>query len=376
MNRSFDVWEARTRLALAGLGIGYQTADPLIEDAKLHWEGSGQDPWQALGDPESFAATVRSEAPVEVRVAIDSDASTPLEYASQATFVIAALSIPIMIFVAFAERTLTFGLSQAGLTGFALIALTACICAIAPDAVRKAGRPELANWVFLPVVVLITAAAVALTNLDRDVVVRVPVVALLALAGFLIWLTTRPDPVDAPATPTVPPEYPSPEPVNAAPTVPGEHPSPESGTPRTGDAEQWFSQLHGLLIGRYDLPPDRATELVADARAHLEAAPPEERPAPEDEFGPAAQYASDLADEESERQLPWWRHPLFEVLIATVIALRMLRFTLQWFDDGSTGLAWGVGVPGTLLCSGYAVVCLLSYLRRRKQTAGRSESAS
>lgn len=109
-------------------------------------------------------------------------------------------------------------------------------------------------------------AALAFTELPKTALGRVPtpIIAIIGIA-LLAWALTRrgaTKPLAAPA-----------------------------------DNAEWLTQLRTLLVGRHHIAHVRATELTAEAAAHLA----ETGAPPLDEFGPADEYAVTLAEQEPRR---------------------------------------------------------------------------
>lgn len=308
---TLDRWEVAARTALAERGIGYHEATPLIEDARAHWESGGGDPWEVLGAPEQFAADVAADRP-DSQARLDTGGRTPGDYFSDAAFALAVLAVPAALLGAVVAGGFTIPVTVAGLVGIVLLAATMVAVYAVPGALRAAGHPRLAPWGFVLAAVLVVAGAVAFTQLPRTRVGTVPVLAVLASSLVAGWLLTRPKRAAEAGDETRPPE-----------------------------PEAWFRRLHDLLVGRFDVPSKRATELVAEARAHVVQA----GTSPGEEFGPVARYARDLAEAEPERRGPWWRGP------AAQRALRILRpvVVLAVIVDAAVDGQWWLVAVGVAL---------------------------
>ena len=290
--RTFDSWEWSARMALGDRGIGYHEATPLIEQAQADHAANGQeDPWVSLGSPEDFAADVAAASPAGQALR-DTQGKTPRDYFSEAAFVVASLGFVIALLGAFHAGGLTIPLTVAGVIGSVTAAAAAFVVVAVPGALRAAGRPRLAPWGFAVTGVLVVAAAFAFGELPRTRIGGLPAPALLAVTLFACWRLTRPDPAPV-----------------ATPDTGG------AGDPR--ESEAWFARLNGVLVGRFDVPAGRATELVAETRAHVA----EAGTSPFEEFPSLAAYARDLAEGEPARRVPWWRSPAAALLAAGAVAV-------------------------------------------------------
>lgn len=317
MTASFDKWEYSARFALAERGIGYHQATPLIKDARMHYEHSGDhDPEQVLGPPQQFAADVAADQPA-AQARLDTHGKTPRDYLSDAVFGLALLGFPAALMGAWVAGSLTIPVTVAGLTGTALASL-GVVAAQAGNALRAAGHPRLAPWGFGVTVALVVAAGLAFTQLPPTRVGQVPVLGILAVSLLLCWLLTRPSRA----------------------TQPSERPDESGQDP--ADADAWFARLHALLIGRFDVPATRATALVNEARAHIAAT----GTAPGEEFPSLARYARDIAEGEM-RQVPWWRSTTSGLLVRIAIPVLLLPAVAQAIADGRKWIA--VGATALLL---------------------------
>ncbi|MBM2614991.1 hypothetical protein JIG36_05390 [Actinoplanes sp. LDG1-06] len=310
---TFESWELPARLALGDLGVGYHTANPIIEDARAHCESTGQSPYEAFGEPRVFAARAAADVPVELREAVDREGMTPSDYLSGQLFALTLLVLVATPLFAAIDRTWTFPATTAGLTGLALLAATFFGAHGVPQAVRASGRPHLVKYCYLGVVVLILATATAFTTLPREHLFPIPVLAVVGVAAAaLAWQGRAPKKPQGPAA---------------------RAPEPE-------DADAWFKRLDGLLVGRYDLPPDRAAELTRGVRARSRS--------PREEFGPVEEYARQLQENEPVRKVPFWRtRPAHIVGILVGISLAVQAF-LGWRADGVWWAAWFIALPGAL----------------------------
>jgi hypothetical protein len=296
----FEVWKARTQLACASRGINYRTADPLIDAAKADWEISGKSPWEALGSPKDFADAVAAEQPVDARAGEDRNGQNTGDYLSGIIFVFALMALPWSFVLALAYRTINVPLTPARLVATALfVVVLLCLYAL-PQALRASGRPRLADWAYAPTLIAMALTVVAAVALPKNQLISVNVLILDAAAIFVAWLTIRPtkEPADEPA-------------VKADPS----------------DPDAWFAHLNGVLIGRHDLPPARAAELVSEARTHYTGS------SPTDEFGSLDVYATELAQHETVRYVPPWHTDWFRNLVLLAFQAVLVRdLILGWFS--------------------------------------------
>lgn len=338
MTATFDRWEWSARSALADRGIGYHDATPLIEDARAHHRQSGRDPDEVLGTPQEFAADVAAARPA-VQARLDTQGRTPRDHLSDAAFVVAFLGVPATLTAVWVTGGLTIPVTAAGLAGVALLAVAMIVGYAAPGALRAAGHPRLAPWGFVASAVLGLASAVAFTQLPRHRLAEIPALGVLAVSLGLCWLLTRP------ARPTTR-EYPAPD--DADPDDPG-------------DPQAWFARLRDLLVGRFDVPAERAAVLVAETRAHVAAT----GAVPREEFPSVAGYARELAESEAVRQGPWWRSPTARLLARAAIPVLLLPAVVDYFLQGRLWMA-AAGSAVLLWMAWEPVREALAILRRRR----------
>ena len=306
MNTTFESWELQTRLALARQEITFHVADPLIEDAKAHWETSGQTPWEALGSPQDFAAAAAAEQPPDAKAGRDREGGTPISYLTGAGFVLPVMLVPWSLVAAVVYGSFSVALTPARLVGSVLFALAFLTLFGVPDALRAAGRPRLAPWAYLPTLLLMALSTIAFTVLPHQQWIRIPVLVLDAVAIVVILIQLGPAKPDRPL--------------------------PEREPARTAEQiERWFADLEGLLIGRHDLPPTRAAELVAEARSHLAAAPD---PSPSVEFGLVEIYAAEIAGPETVRTVPWWHQQATRNIVFVAFCAVLNRSKIgSWIEE-------------------------------------------
>lgn len=330
MTTTFDAWELRTRFALARLQIPHYTTDPLIEDARAHWESSGRSPDDALGSPADFAAAAAAEQPVGHGSAADRSGSTPAGHLTGAMFALTVLVVPYSLVLALVEGSLSVTLTPARLVGSAVFAVVFITLFGLPESLRAAGHPRLAPWVAVPTLLLMGLAVGAFTVLPHTALIRIPVLALdvVAVVAALLFLgpSKRPDPADT--------------------SAPGPH-----------DPDQWFRRLDGLLVGRHDLPPSRAADVVDEARAHLSTADPST------EFGPVEVYAAGLAGNETARQVPRWMG-LSRKLVFIGFCLVLARTHISGAVGGHVGRGIVVVAVGVLLLGGLLLIMARRYADR------------
>ncbi|BEL05512.1 hypothetical protein Q0Z83_037030 [Actinoplanes sichuanensis] len=311
MTASFERWELMTRTALGDRGIGYREATPLIQQARSDYEQSGADPWQALGSPDDFAADVAAAQPA-VQARLDTQGKTPRDHLSDGLFVLAFVGVPASLLAMWVNGGLTIPLTVAGVVGTVLVGLSLFVCIAAPSALRASGHPRLAPWGFVGAGLLVIAAGVAFTRLPTDRIGETSALGTLVVSLGLGWLLTRPG---RPAEPST-----------------GSDPA---------DPEAWFARLQALLVGRFDLPADRAAVLVEEARAHVT----EAGSSPGAEFPSLEQFAQDLAAGEPRRQVPWWRTRAASTAGRIALLVLMAVLIVSAVLDGD----WWIAVTGAAL---------------------------
>ncbi|MEU4158915.1 hypothetical protein [Actinoplanes sp. NPDC026670] len=322
---AFDRWEASARLALSERGIGYHEATPLIDEARQHCAESCESPWRAIGAPADFAADVAGSRPAEQALR-DTRGKTPRDYLGDALFGLAALGIPVAVVGAIGAGSLTIPVTVAGLAGSLVACLAAVVAWAGPGALRASGHPRLAPWSFALCAVLGGLAGVAFIELPRERVGGLPAVVLLAVSVGACWLLTRPSRA-------------------VVPTDGDSEDGPE-------EAEAWFARLDALLVGRFDVAPARASELVAETRAHVLATGGR----PRDEFPSLAGYARDLAEGEPVRPGPWWRSSNAGLLATLGVGF---VFGVQTVEAALNGPWW------LMVCGVLAMVMIINDVRGR-----------
>ncbi|WFE27175.1 hypothetical protein O7623_28670 [Solwaraspora sp. WMMD791] len=339
----FERWEIPARLALSDQGVGYHLANPIIADVQAHCVYTGQSPYDAFGSPEEFAMVAAAEQPAHLRENPDRHGLTPGDYLSGGLMSLGLIGLGGSLFYAILEQTLTFPANPAALTGTAFVGLAVFVVRGVPGALRAAGRPRLATASFALVALLAGLAVTAFFVLPREPVIPVPALAVAAVSLLvLLWQLRGPKEPKQPIAHTPP-------------------------TPRTAghdtddtDADAWFRRLAGLLVGRYDLTPQRAGELARQARNHLDTA---QGATPDSEFGPVEEYARELAEYEPQRRVPFWRTaPAMLIGSLAGLSLAVSAF-LSWSAEGHYWAAYGVALPAALGSAWYAGVYLLRTLR-------------
>jgi hypothetical protein len=322
---TFDRWEASARLALGERGIGYHDATSLIEEARQHCAESGESPWRAIGAPVDFAADIAGSRPAE-QAQRDIRGKRPRDYISDALFVLAALGIPVAVVGAVDAGSLTIPVTVAGLAGSLVACLAAVVAWAGPGALRASGRPRLAPWAFVLCAVLGVLAGLAFAELPKTSIGGLPALVLVGVSVGACWFLTRP------GRPVTPP--------------PGDS---EDGP---DEPEHWFARLNALLVGRFDVAPARAAELVEETRAHVMAAGVR----PRDEFPSLSGYARDLAEAEPVRTGPWWRGP--NAGLAATIGVGFV-FGVQTVEAALNGPWW------LMVCGVLAMVMIVNDVRNR-----------
>ncbi|PRY23392.1 hypothetical protein [Pseudosporangium ferrugineum] len=246
---------------------------------------------------------------------VDREGMTPGDYLGGQLFNLSVLVIPGSLLVAAIDRTWTFSATAAGLAGTALLVVALFCGAGIPQAVRASGRPHLVKYSYLGAVLFGAAAAAAFMTLERERLFPVPVPAVVAVAAIAVALqlrSSKQEEAEAPAGPD--------------------------------SAEDWPGRLTGLLIGRYDLPPERAAELAEQARTRAQ----ESGRTPAELFGPAAEYARRLQEDEPVRQDPFWRtRPARIIGLLVGLSIAVQAF-IGWQRDGVWWAAWLIAAPAAL----------------------------
>jgi hypothetical protein len=310
-----ETWELTARIALAKQGVDHHTADPLLADVKARCAESGQSAEELFGSPAEFADTTVAEQPDAVRKQ-DTQGMTPGAYLSGAPFAVILVTLVGALLYCLLTWTFSFTVTPASLTGSVLVGICLVTLNSLPDALRSAGRPQLAGWAFGLVALLVLLAAVAFTELPRTRLATVPVFAVAAVAvGVLAFQLRKSKP---------------------------RRPSVSANDPV--DVDEWLHRLTGVLIGRYDLPPERARALAGEAGDHLAIA----ATTPTEEFGPLDQYAKNLAEYEPRRRPPWWRSKVADIVIAAFGAVVGIVAFRYWLNDGHVWAAYLLALPFTL----------------------------
>ena len=340
MTATFDMWELSARSALADRGIGYHEATPVIDDARSHHEQSGQDPWQVLGTPQEFAADMAADRPV-AQARLDTEGKTARDYLSDAVFALAFLAIPAALLGAWAVGGWTIPVTAAGATGAVLAGAALVLGQAAPGTLRASGHARLAPWGFVVCGVLVVAAGYAFTQLPKTRIGELPALGIVAVSLGLCWLLTRPARTRSHPKAT----------------------SPDDGRD-PHDAAAWFARLHAVLIGRFDVPTERAAALVAETRAHVAAADT----TPQQEIPSLTRYARELAEGEPVRQSPWWRSRTARLLVQMCLPVLLLPAVVQTLLDGDLWL--GVGGVAVVLWLGWESLRSLRALVQDRRRTG------
>ncbi|MFY1695350.1 hypothetical protein [Solwaraspora sp. WMMA2101] len=321
----FERWEIPARLALSDQGVGHHLANPIIADVQAHCAYTGQSPYDAFGSPEELAMVAAAEQPAHLRENPDRHGLTAADYLSGGLLSLGLIGLGGSLFYAVLEQTLTFPANPAALTGTAFVGLAVFVVRGVPGALRAVGRPRLATASFALVVLLAGLAVTAFFTLPREPALPVPVLAVAAASLLVLLWQLR-----GPGKPKQPIEHTPPTPRTA------EHDTDEA------DADAWFRRLTGLLVGRYDLTPQRAGELARQARNHLVTAG---GTAPDSEFGPVEEYAREIAEYEPQRRVPFWRTAPAG-LIGSLAGLSLsVSALLSWTAEGHYWAAYGVALP-------------------------------
>ncbi|TDO33001.1 hypothetical protein [Paractinoplanes brasiliensis] len=322
MTNTFETWELPARIALGDLGVRSSAARAIIDDVKDHCARTGESPFDTFGEPRDFAARAAAEQPAGTLEPVDREGMTPRDYLSGQLFGMTLVVIPASLVFAAIGKSWTFNMTVASLTGLVLLLFTVFWAGAVPPAVRASGRPHLVKYVWAATVPLIAGTALAFTTLPREQLFALPVVAVVAVAAVALALQLRSGK-----------DKPAPGPASA--------PGPDSGSVSASASsldDDYFERLNGLLIGRYDLTPERAAELTRDARARAALTG----------LGPVEEYARQVQQGEPERKDPFWRtRPAQVVGLLVGIYLGVQAF-LNWRADGVWWAAYLIAVPAAL----------------------------
>ncbi|WP_314177862.1 hypothetical protein [Streptomyces winkii] len=287
-------WEDEFTFALTRRGLDRETATACAKEALAHCEESGESLREAFGDPEEYADTVAvSRIPVATRARTDYDDVTMDEYWG------APLTLPaVFLFLGGTMAWIGMGLwievTVAGLAGTVLIGVAFAVAGGA-HSLRAAGFRRASLVTGCAALVLCVPAAVALLELPRSGLGRIPSPALIAAALLLNWFgerLERPDGAERRALGRL------------LRRTRHTRRSGGSGDDSAGpgddrEVRRWLSRLYGLLRGRHRVRRDEARRLVSDARQHLEASGAR----PQEEFGDAERYALSLVEEGGAKRL-------------------------------------------------------------------------
>lgn len=305
MTNAFATWELPARIALGDHGVRSTAASAIIDDVKDHCARTGESPYDTYGEPREFAARAAAGQPAGTLEPVDREGMTPRDYLDGQLFGLTLVVTVAAALFAAINGSWTFQATAAGLTGVALLLVTVFWAGAGPRAVRASGRPHLVKYAWAAVAPLVAATTAAFTILPREHLFPVPVVAVVGAGVVALALQLR----SAPASESVP------EP-----------------------AGDWFERLNGLLIGRYDLTPERAAELTREARVRAELA----------DLGPVEEYARQVQQGEPERKDPFWRTRPARI-IATLVGINLaVQAFLSWRADGVWWAAYLIAVPAAL----------------------------
>ncbi|WP_086824654.1 hypothetical protein [Allokutzneria sp. NRRL B-24872] len=287
-------WDDRARLALARNGVGRELADTVLDEVEQHCSESGEEPETAFGTPEEFAVSVAVErVPAAERAERDRDGMTARSR-RRVLIILLGVQVLVLCLVLWLEVGLMVPLTLAGSVGAVLGIAAAAGAMVTGFELRPSGRPRAVVWAFAGVGVLVVLAALAFTTLPKTPIGSLPVPVVAALGILVVWWGSRYEPRAL----------------------------------NTG-ASDWEKRLAGLLEGRHDIPRRRAAELAAEAGQHLAAS----GNTAEEEFGPAEEYAAELAGHEPARP-PWWRSGRAQNALMAALLLSAVVFDVA--DEDTT----------------------------------------
>jgi hypothetical protein len=332
----FEAWELPARMALGDRGLGYHAANPIIADVRAHCEYTGESPYEAFGDPKQFAETTAAEQPPELLEKVDREGLTAMGHLTGQLFVLSSAAVAVPLFFAAKERTWSFPATTSALTGTALLILALFAVRGVPQALRASGHPHLAKSSYIAAGAFGAGAVAAYMGLPHRHLFPVPALAIVALGLGSLFLLTRAPKKPAEVTP---------------------HVSPTPRTARPAGADRWFTRLAGLLIGRYDLDPERAGDLAREARAHVA----ESGRDPEEEFGPVEDYALEVSRHEPVRTEPFYRTRPARILGGIAGVLICGGAFVRWLSEGPWWATWLLAFPATVA----SIWTLVQTIRKR-----------
>lgn len=299
-----QAWGDRLRLRLGLDGtVTAEIADDAVADARAACQESGRPAAELFGEPDAYAREVaRDRVPVEERASVDLAGGTPR---SRWTLLLltAGSSISVVSMALFFSSGWTAPASVAHVALFVGVLLS-WVAALWGLLDRRAGllRRGWAWWAGAAAGVAASSAA-AVSLRDREPLVDVPLVAVLAFGVALVVVA-----------------------VNRTP------PAPVADTSRTLSADAWFDRLGGLLRGRYYLSRTVVRQQVADARTHWQDSG---APHPHDEFGAPEVYALELlgdstAPQRVHRLGAAWFYTVFAGLCTHSAVMEILDDTRTW----------------------------------------------
>ena len=329
-----QAWGDRLRLRLGLDGaVPAGTADEAVADARDACLESGRPAVELFGDADTYAHEVaRDRVPVEDRASVDLAGGTP-----RTRWTLLLLTAGASTTVVGIALLLTSGwtapASPAHVALFVgvLLSWVAILWGLLD---RRAGllRRGWGSW-SAGALGIVASSTAAVSLRDRDPLVDVPVLAVLAVGVALTVVA-----------------------INIKP------PAPAEDTSRDIPADAWFERLGGLLRGRYYLSRATVRQQVADARAHWEDSG---APHPHDEFGSPEVYALELLD---DSPAPKRRQRLATAWFYTVFAGLCGYNAVSAVLDDETG-AWGVvwRCVAVALFVGMATQTWREHLRDRHQ---------
>lgn len=283
-------------------------AEEVVAECVAHCAEAGEDPREAFGAPQAFAAHSAAERIPAGRLAVrDRDGMAPGAYL-WAAFLQVGVWLVLGAAIVWVDTGNWLDVTVAGLTGSVLLAGVFVLAGLTRDLYR-AGRLGAARLAVAAVVVLVPVVATAFTGLPRVRITTLPTVTLAA-AGMLIMVI---------AWRLEPPRW-------ARARMPTDH-----GDRGVGDErERWLSRLDGVLRGRHEWSRWRTDRLVVETRQHLIATGRR----PDDEFSPVDVYALRSA-EQVRTPRAWWRR---DTTRTAILASALLVYLVLRIIDGDYGV--------------------------------------
>ncbi len=312
---SFAAWDLRVRIVLAKRRFNRRHADVAIAEAEEYCAETGQSVFELFGPPDAFADMIASAvSPIDEGASNDS----VWDRLWSGLVVICWNALLWSCLFAVVTWSLTWQATPTRLAQVGLVAFAILLAAVVPGVLRAAGLPRLSKAAYvMPAAAVLGVVAVQFGGLSTRSLFTVPylLVAAAGLVGIVtMFATIKGNDV--------------PEPTDDEVRRLRDLVHRLAGSP-VHEPDQWFRRLHGLLVGRHELPRGRAAGLVDEARAHLA----DTGASPEHEFGPVGTYAAAVAEPATRQSRPWYRGGLLTLVLHVVMALLLTMLVVDSFQQ-------------------------------------------